>query len=189
VVRVIAGDQRGRRLRVPRGLRVRPALARVKASLFDILTSRGLVEAEHILDLFAGSGALGIEALSRGAAAVVFVEQDRAVARTLRANVITAGGESRSQILVQPVSQAMTRLVRQNATFDGVFVDPPYGTPWAAAMLRRLGAADLVRADGWVAVHHRRGEEPGASYGPLVATLRRCVGDAGLVVYRRGAVA
>ncbi len=189
MLRVIAGERRGRRLRVPSGLRVRPALARVKASLFDILISRGLVASEDVLDLFAGSGALGIEALSRGATSVLFVEQDRIAARALRSNVVAADVASRSEIVTQPVSRALARLVREGRTFDGVFVDPPYGTPWIAAGLPELGAGDLVHAGGWVAVHHHRRECPEREYGSLVLAVRRVIGDAGLAVYRRAPVA
>jgi 16S rRNA (guanine966-N2)-methyltransferase len=185
MLRVIAGERRGRRLRVPSGLRVRPALARVKASLFDILISRGLVAAEDILDLFAGSGALGIEALSRGATSVLFVEQDRTAARALRSNVVAADVESRSEIVTQPVSRAVGRLIREGRAFDGVFVDPPYGTPWAATALPQLGGGPLVRSGGWVAVHHHRRECPAPEYGRLVVAVRRVIGDAGLAVYRQ----
>lgn len=189
MLRVIAGEQRGRRLRVPPGLRVRPALARVKASLFDMLISRGLVATEEILDLFAGSGALGIEALSRGASSVVFVERDRIAARALRANILAADLESRSEVLEVPVGRAVARLAKEGRAFDGVFVDPPYGTPWAEVALPQLGAGDLVRAGGWVAVHHHRRESPESVHGHLEVAVRRVIGDAGLTVYRRPAAA
>jgi len=189
MLRVIAGEQRGRRLRVPPGLRVRPALARVKTSLFDILASRGLIEKEAILDLFAGSGSLGIDALSRGASSVVFVEQDRTAARALRSNIATAGVEACSEVLAQPVGRAVARLINERRAFEGVFVDPPYGTPWEDTALPELGAGELIRAGGWVAVHHHRRESPEAVYGCLIVAVRRVIGDAGLAVYRRPPVA
>jgi 16S rRNA (guanine(966)-N(2))-methyltransferase RsmD len=188
MLRVIAGEQRGRRLRVPGGLRVRPALARVKASLFDILVSRGLIEGADILDLFAGSGSLGIEALSRGASSVVFVERDGAAARALRANLVATGVDSRAELLACSVGRAVARLIDEGRAFDGVFVDPPYGTAWADAALPELGTGELVRAGGWVAVHHQRRKPPGATYGCLAAAVRRTIGDAALTVYRRSAI-
>jgi 16S rRNA (guanine966-N2)-methyltransferase len=190
-VRVIAGERRGKRLRVPRGRRVRPTLARAKTSLFDILTSRGLVEQARVLDLFAGSGALGIEALSRGAESVVFVEQDAATAHVLMANVADSGFTGQSTVMIRSSAHAIPRLARESGTpetaekFDGVFVDPPYGTPWADRTLRQLAAHELLADDGWVVVHHRHGEGPEPSYPPLVATVRRRIGDSVMVLYRR----
>jgi 16S rRNA (guanine(966)-N(2))-methyltransferase RsmD len=164
---------------------VRPTFARAKASLFDILTSRGLVEGARILDLFAGSGALGIEALSRGAESVLFVERDHVAARVLRANVAAHGFEARSSLMVRSVAHALPQLARRGDPFDGVFVDPPYSTRWVDLTLRRLEVGRLVREGGWVVIHHRRGDDPASAYGALVASVRRRVGDAVLVLYRR----
>ena len=125
-MRVIAGERRGRRLLVPPGLSVRPPLARVKTSLFDILASRGLVDGAQILDLFAGSGALGIEALSRGAESVVFVERDHTALRVLEENLAANRFETRSSIVPESCSVVLPRLARRAGAFDGVFVDPPY---------------------------------------------------------------
>ena len=186
-MRVIAGEERGRRLRVPRGRRVRPALGRVKVSLFDILVSRGLVQGERILDVFAGSGSLGIEALSRGAAWVVFVECDRVAGRVLRANVAAGHMDDRASVVMRSSVEALPRLAHRGEVFDGVFVDPPYGTPWMDRTLRHLGRGPLVQEGGWVAAHYRRGEEPASNYGSLTAAVWRHVGDAGLVLYRRQA--
>ncbi len=183
-MRVIAGRQRGRRLRVPRGLRVRPTLGRVKTSLFDILASRGLVEEVRILDLFAGSGSLGIEALSRGAASVVFVEQERSVACVLQSNVKASGFEDRSLVAVESCLTAIPRLARRGESFGGIFVDPPYGTGWVDRTLEEVTKWGLSRAGGWVVVHHRRGEGPATEHPPLMPTVRRRIGDAIVVVYR-----
>lgn len=183
-MRVIAGREGGRRLRVPRGRRVRPALARLKASLFDILSSRGLVDGAGILDLFAGTGSLGIEALSRGAASVVFVEQDRVTVRALRDNVSTIGRDAQARVVVDSVPKALARLARHAERFDGVFVDPPYDTPWMERTLRGLDRAGLVRGGGWVAVHHRRGQVLRDRYGRLEVELRRPIGSAEIALYR-----
>ena len=183
-MRVIAGRERGRRLRVPGGRGVRPALARLKASLFDILTSRGLVVGEEILDLFAGSGSLGIEALSRGARSVVFVEQDRVVGRVLWRNVAGARLTAQAELLIDSAPRALSRLNRRRRQVDGVFVDPPYGTSWAERTLAVLGRTTLVRDGGWVVVHHRRGERTPDVSGGLAVVLRRRVGGAELALYR-----
>jgi 16S rRNA (guanine(966)-N(2))-methyltransferase RsmD len=166
---------------------VRPALARVKASLFDILTSRGFIRGERILDAFAGSGALGIEALSRGATSVVFIEQDREVVRVLRRNLEAGGLAARSSVIAQSAGPAILRLLQRQATFDGVLLDPPYDSSWAARLLPRLGATSLVREGGWVAVHHRSGDSLEPAYGHLIESVRRRIGSAGISVYWRHA--
>src|SRR5690554_791748 len=102
-MRVIAGTAKGRRLRVPPGLRVRPSGARLRESAFGILEHRGAIEGARVLDLFAGTGALGIEALSRGARELVAVEHDRDVARILQANLQQTGVADRARVLVEPV--------------------------------------------------------------------------------------
>jgi 16S rRNA (guanine(966)-N(2))-methyltransferase RsmD len=163
---------------------VRPALARVKTSLFDILTSRGLVEGARILDLFAGSGSLGIEALSRGAASAVFVEQDRGVAQVLQSNVTASGFEDLSMVEVQSCLSAIPKLTRRGEVFDGVFVDPPYGTTLAERVLRELAKTALARPGAWVVLHHRRGEDPAHVPPALTPAVQRRIGDAVVVVYR-----
>jgi 16S rRNA (guanine(966)-N(2))-methyltransferase RsmD len=163
---------------------VRPTLGRVKTSLFDILASRGLVEEVRILDLFAGSGSLGIEALSRGAASVVFVEQERSVASVLQSNVKASGFEDRSLVAVESCLTAIPRLARRGESFGGIFVDPPYGTGWIDRTLEEVTKWGVSRVGGWVVVHHRRGEGPATEHPPLTPTLRRRIGDAIVVVYR-----
>jgi 16S rRNA (guanine966-N2)-methyltransferase len=146
-----------------------------------------LVQGERILDAFAGSGALGIEALSRGATSVVFIEQDREVVRVLRQNVEAVGLGARSSVIVQSAEAAILRLLRRRASFDGVFLDPPYDSPWAERLLRRIGTTSLVREGGWVALHHRSGDAFSPTYGHLVGSVQRRIGSAGIAVYWREA--
>jgi 16S rRNA (guanine966-N2)-methyltransferase len=123
-MRVVAGEFRGRRLAAPRGARTRPTADRVREALFSML---GDVAGARVLDLYAGSGALGIEALSRGAESVVFVERDARAARMIERNLASLG-------LDQPVlrQDAVRFLARAEGTFDLVFCDPPYD--WAARL-------------------------------------------------------
>jgi 16S rRNA (guanine966-N2)-methyltransferase len=127
-VRVVAGDFKGRRLVAPRGAGTRPTADRVREALFSML---GDVSDARVLDLYAGSGALGIEALSRGAKSAVFVERDQAALSALRRNLDAVG--ARAEVRRQDV---LRFLARPEGTFDLVFCDPPYdGAPAVAAPL------------------------------------------------------
>ena len=131
LVRVVAGEFKGRPLRAPRGMRTRPTADRVREALFSML---GEVSGARVLDLYAGSGALGIEALSRGAASALFVERDRRAAAALDGNLRSLGLDGvRRQ--APPTHRARARVRRQDAlrflaraegTFDLIFCDPPY---------------------------------------------------------------
>lgn len=122
-VRVIAGSAKGRRLEVPKVEGVRPTTGRMRQILFDILGSD--IEGARVIDLYAGSGSLGIEALSRGAASATFVDRDRRVAGTIRTNLATCGFEG--EVLPMEVVRALSAIPRDS--FDLAFVDPPYETP------------------------------------------------------------
>jgi 16S rRNA (guanine966-N2)-methyltransferase len=127
-VRVVAGEFKGRRLQTARGTRTRPTADRVREALFSIL---GDVSGARVLDLYAGSGALGIEALSRGADSALFVERDQAALVALRRNLDAVG--ARAEVRRQDV---LRFLARPEGTFDLVFCDPPYdGAPAVAAPL------------------------------------------------------
>ncbi|MFN8598966.1 MAG: 16S rRNA (guanine(966)-N(2))-methyltransferase RsmD [Candidatus Binatia bacterium] len=156
-MRVIAGTAKGRKLRVPAGLHVRPSGARLRESAFGILEHRGAIDGARVLDLFAGTGALGIEALSRGATSLVAVEQDRAVAKLLQSNVENAGFADRTRVVVQPAERAVAQLP-DGESFDLVLVDPPYREGLAQPVLERLAERGLVTPDGLVLVEHARVE-------------------------------
>jgi 16S rRNA (guanine966-N2)-methyltransferase len=121
-VRIVAGARRGHRLRVPRA-GVRPTSEKVREAVFDVL---GPIEGLSVLDLFAGTGAMGLEALSRGARGCVFVEERPTVAAVLRGNIAALGYMAESEVLVADYRQALAQLVRAGKAFDLLFVDPPY---------------------------------------------------------------
>ena len=150
-MRVIAGVAKGRRLRVPKRKGVRPTSEYLREALFDILGSS--VHGVHFLDLYAGSGAVGIEALSRGAAEVVFLEQDPACLQVLRANVAMTGLQKR-RVVASDVLRALPRLVRHGEHFDIIFLDPPYGTDLAMRTLGALASGELLRPSGVVIAEH-----------------------------------
>ncbi len=174
-MRIVTGSARGRRLRVPRGRAVRPTADRVKESIFSMLESRYGCEGIAVLDLFAGSGSLGIEALSRGAAEVVFVEKDARAVDAVRANLRTAGFAG--EVLMMPVARAIATLHARGRRFGGIFLDPPYDRGFVAPTLAALTETALVADGGWVVVEHGRDEQPNAAIGPLIRRDTRRYGD------------
>lgn len=138
-IRIIGGAWRSRRVRFPAAPGLRPTPDRVRETLFNWLGS--LVEGARVLDLFAGSGALGLEALSRGAARVEFVERRRSVAAALRANLERLGGDERGQVRC---GDALAWLHSARGPFDLVFMDPPYASALAEPALALLAERDLL---------------------------------------------
>lgn len=147
-MRIIAGQWRGRPLVAPPGDSTRPTADRVREALFSMLASRlGSFEGLQVADLFAGSGALGLEALSRGAAHCVFVETDRRAIDSIRANIAALGASG--EVLARSAEHAVLP-----APADLAFLDPPYGSGLAPAVLAKLDLAP----GGWVSVETGRGE-------------------------------
>jgi len=124
-MRIIAGACRGRRLHAPRGASIRPTIDRVKEAVFSIIAPR-VVDAV-VLDLFAGTGALGLEALSRGAERCVFVDQSAGAVRLIRENIELCGMGEKSVVIQDPVPSAIRRISARGELFDLIFMDPPYG--------------------------------------------------------------
>lgn len=153
-MRVIAGTWRGRPLMAPKGDTTRPTADRTREALFSMLTSRlGSFEGLAVADLFAGSGALGIEALSRGAASCLFVEQDRLAVEALRANLARLGaiGDVRAM--------SVMGLGSATAPLDVMMMDPPYGSGAGAVALDKLTRLGWVGAGTWVSVETAYNEE------------------------------
>jgi len=182
-VRVITGSARGRRLRAVPSLAVRPTADKVKGALFNILESRFSLESVQVLDLFAGTGALGIEALSRGVATVTFVEQAPASLRVLRENVQQCGFAERAHVLPTSVHRALSQLAREGACFDGVLLDPPYGNDALASELPKIAASGVVSQGAWVMAEYHTGEAPPSACGALRLTQTRHYGKTGLALY------
>jgi 16S rRNA (guanine(966)-N(2))-methyltransferase RsmD len=188
-MRIIAGEARGRRLRPVRGLEVRPTSDRVRESLFSILESRlpgdGL-SGSRVLDLFAGTGALGIEALSRGAREATFVESDPEAARTVRENLAHCRLQHRGRVLVQPVEEYVAAPGRGESAYDLVFADPPYTcgreAPWLEALVPPLLSAAAV-----VVVEHAGRTVMPETAGRLARFDQRRYGQTALTFYRPAA--
>lgn len=165
-MRVIAGRLRGRRLHGGRGHTVRPTSERARAGLFDWLGP--IIEEARILDLFAGTGAIGIEALSRGAHEVVFVEHARPARAGLRRNVTELGLEASVEVLGEDVRRALGRLARAGRRFDLVFADPPYGEGWPERLLGCATLAELLTAGGFLVIESDAPEAPASAGTRLV---------------------
>ena len=179
-MRIIAGALKGRVLAPVKG-RTRPTAAKVREAIFNIL-GPAVLEV-MVLDLFAGTGALGIESLSRGAAQAVFVEDQPAALKVLRRNLETLALQDLSLVLPLPVAAALKKLAAKGARFSLVFLDPPYGDG-AAATLAALGASGLLRPQARVVAEHSRRETlPEASLG-LVRQILRRYGDTQVAIYR-----
>ena len=182
-MRVITGRAKGRRLKTVRGTVVRPTSDRVKAALFSVLGSRFDLVDRMVLDLFAGTGAVGIEALSRGAKRVVFVEHGRRALAALQANVKTCGFAEQAEILPFTVERALRHLRLHGPQFDGVLVDPPYGSGQSAGTLEQLGQTGILQDEAWVMVERLITDVLADTYGTLRLTETRRYGKTGLALY------
>ncbi len=174
-VRVIAGTAKGHKLQVPRGLTVRPTPDRAKEALFSILGDR-VVDC-HFLDLYAGSGAIGIEALSRGAASVVLVEKRASVARIIERNLAKTGLAARARVVVADVAQTLGKMAEKRTLFDVIFADPPYRDENAPRNLQILGKKELLYENGLVVWEHATDVSITANIGKLVSVKEVRYGD------------
>ncbi|MCL2350907.1 MAG: 16S rRNA (guanine(966)-N(2))-methyltransferase RsmD [Firmicutes bacterium] len=156
-MRVIAGEARGRRLLSPAGLEVRPTADRFRETLFDIIGPDIIGRA--FLDLFAGSGAVGIEALSRGAEFAAFADNSPAAAKVIEKNIALVKYQSKSLVLEADCLEALRVLAEGGRSFDFIFMDPPYHKNLCPACLKRVWDLGLLREDGLIVVEKAPDEE------------------------------
>ena len=176
-MRIIAGKWRGRTIDAPPGDDTRPTADRVRETLFSMLASRlGSFEDLRVADLFAGSGALGLEALSRGAAHATFVDSNPKAAAAIRANATKLGADI--QML-----QASALSLPRSAPFDLIFADPPYAAGSGNAAVAAVVAAGWLARGGWVSVETSRADEVAAE-NDLIVDTSRIVGRARLTLLR-----
>ena len=179
-MRIVAGRWRGRPLASPKGAATRPTADRTREALFSMLASRlGSFEGLRIADLFAGTGALGLEALSRGAAYCTFVEQDRAAVDALRANIRTLEAEGDVR------HQSVAALAPTAQPYDVLLFDPPYGTGGAGALIERLTRLGWASDSAWASVETARDED--VSAGGWAVDAERVHGKAKLTLLHRSA--
>jgi 16S rRNA (guanine966-N2)-methyltransferase len=169
-MRIVADTWRGRALQAPPGDTTRPTADRVRQALFDMLLhapwgGRNAIEGAHVLDVFAGTGALGLEALSRGAVFATFIEQDRAALAALRANIATLRVADRTAVLAGDALATKALAAVPSATLSGapcalIFLDPPYGTDLVPRALAHLTAAGWIAPNALIVAETARDEPP-----------------------------
>ena len=177
-LRIIGGKYKGRKLAAFRGQSVRPTSDRVRESLFNILSVAW--EGKTVLDLFAGTGGLGIEAISRGACRVVFIENHLHAIRVLEKNIATFDLTSCCEVLKCSVEKGIYLVGKSNPSFDVIFLDPPYDEGLADTALSLLGTSDILDADGIVVVEHHCKEELSEEYHKLYRSDLRTYGKTGI---------
>lgn len=184
-MRIIGGEQRGRRLVRWQDANIRPLRDRVRTALFDTLGEA--VKGAFVLDLFAGTGAVALEALSRGATQATLVDSSPKAVRIIRANAQALGYEDRVEVIRDDAVRAVERLARRGRRFDLVFVGAPYTPELAVTTLQALAAHLPLRPGAWVVVETFHKEEPGNAFPPLVRVESRVYGETRLTYFRFGA--
>jgi 16S rRNA (guanine966-N2)-methyltransferase len=177
-MRIVAGELKGRRLQAPRGMETRPTSDKVREAIFSILA--GTFVGEPVLDLFAGTGALGIEALSRGAARAVFVERGAHACRCIRQNLESLHVDDRGKLLCMPAERALTLL---DEPFGLILLDPPYAYPDVHRIMVTVSGAPVVGCDTMVVFEHSPRVSLAARYGNLAVWRHKVYGDTAVSIF------
>ncbi len=180
-MRIVAGSFGGRRLNVPKGLEIRPTSDRVREAIFNIIGQA--VVGARVLDLFAGTGALGLEALSRGALRAVFIDKSPDAVRLIQSNIKRCGVQDRVTVIPTSAAHAIRRLRLQGEDFDLVFLDPPYDQGLVQENL--LSLADLAHSGTLVVAEHHHKELLPSGLQEWVKTQARKYGDTAVSFYAR----
>ena len=180
-MRVVAGNAKGTRIKAPKSLKVRPTSGRVRGAIFSILSSM-VYQPQRVLDLYSGTGALGIEALSRGAEWVDFVERDPESCAFIRENLKAAGYADRCHVHCSSVTKALDYLTQP---YDLILADPPYFEVAPKEFLERLSASSVIGEDATVVLETSSRVEPEEEVAGLRLVKERRHGDTLITVYRR----
>jgi 16S rRNA (guanine(966)-N(2))-methyltransferase RsmD len=174
-MRIIGGEARGRRLYVPRACRIRPTADRIKEAFFNIIQP---MAGKSFLDLFAGTGNMGLEALSRGAAKAVFIEKEILLVDSIKKNIEVCGFTDRADLFATDAIQAIGILRSRSVAFDFIFVDPPYQEGLVNPTLEALSEGQLIAKNGLLAIQSSVREEiQDSPVGQLILTDHRRYGD------------
>lgn len=182
-MRIIAGEFRSRRIAAPRGLQVRPTSDRARESLFNVLAVA--IPGAAFLDLFAGTGAVGLEALSRGATTVVFVEREPRALEAIAQNIAALGTGDRCRVIRSEWPRALRLLAGEGAAFDLIFADPPYDLGLAESCLLSPATGAILRPGGLLIIEHRRATVLPSPPPHLRAERRLQAGEAIFSIYRK----
>ncbi|MFQ5586492.1 MAG: 16S rRNA (guanine(966)-N(2))-methyltransferase RsmD [Thermodesulfobacteriota bacterium] len=181
-MRVIGGSAKGRRLVSLRGLTIRPTSEKVREAVFDIL--QGYFPCERILDIFAGTGAMGIEAMSRGAGEAVFIDANRRVASLIRENLERTGFSQRAKVLQMDAVDAIKLLSSRRERFDLVFIDPPYENSLIEKVLTCIDHDGLLTAGGVAVSESSRKRGDQGKLATLTLFKKRGYGDTVVSFYK-----
>lgn len=183
-MRIVAGTAKGRALAGPKptSRHIRPTADRVRETLFNMLGQ--FLDGQAVLDLYAGTGALGLEAVSRGAGRAVLVDQDREAQALCRQNTDHLGFASQVELLAQPVARALETLRKRGDRFELIFADPPYAARVVETVLDGVVAAGLLAPSGMVVVEHDKREEAPDAHAGLTREDQRRFGDTLVTFYR-----
>lgn len=180
-MRVISGKARGLKLNTPKNEDVRPTTDRVKESLFNIIN--GYIIDGEILDLFAGTGSLGIECLSRGANKCVFVDVSKTSIDIVKSNIKKARVEDNAEILNIDYKSAIDKVKNKTYKFDIIFMDPPYYENMFIDALKKIDGSDILKDDGIIVVEHDTKQEFPESIGNLIKDRSKKYGNTTLTFY------
>jgi len=178
-MRIVGGTYRGRRLAGPRGLAIRPTSDRVREAIFDVLA--GKVAGASVLDLFAGTGALGLEALSRGAARAVFVDGGPRSLAVIRRNIQDLGLEQTARVIKADLPGRPGRLSGESGPFDLIFLDPPYGRNLIAPTLELMTRLGLAGRDSQAVAELSAKEEPPGFHPPWLELKEKVYGQTRII--------
>lgn len=183
-MRVISGTARGRTIQAPEGLDTRPVTDKIRQSLFNIWQFD--IPHSRFLDLFSGSGSMGIEALSRGADRAIMVEKRRDAAEVIRKNLRDLDLAKNAVVLQEDVFDAVRRLDRKGEQFDTIYLDPPYTVDEIfEPVMELMGQTDLLAEDGTLVIRTRKEKDMGQEYGKLEKVREKTYGISRAHFYRR----
>ncbi|MBM4339436.1 MAG: 16S rRNA (guanine(966)-N(2))-methyltransferase RsmD [Deltaproteobacteria bacterium] len=183
-MRIISGTSRGRKLTTPKGHTMRPTSDRVKESIFNILGDE--VEGKMVLDLFAGTGNLGIEALSRGAKRTCFVEKANEALRIIKKNLLQCGFSGQAEIFSKEVNRAISMFKARNESFDLILMDPPYEKEWVERTLVKLNNHNIYHEGSILVIEHSRREPLPQNTGRWTVMKQRMIGDTIISILQAG---
>lgn len=182
-MRIIGGKAKGRRIVIPAGREIRPSLQIVRKSIFDSLGEE--VKEARILDLFAGAGSLGLEALSRGSQEVTFVDKNRKVIKNLRENANLLGFHKQTRLVNADAIKSLHRLWKNGIEYDIVFADPPYTSNLVSKTVEALAVCDILRTGGVMIIEHPKHIDLPSKIGSLMLWKMKEFGETHVSFFRK----